>query len=79
MGPSLYNRACAQSLSHVQFFATPWAVACQVPLFMGFSGQEYCSGFPFLSPGDLPGRGIEPSPPALQAHSFPLSHQGSSV
>ena len=47
-------------LSHVQLFATPWTVACQAPLSMGFSRQEYWSGLPFTSPGDLPNPGIEP-------------------
>ena len=45
--------------SHVQLFATPWTVACQVPLSMGFSRQEYWSGLPFPSPGDLPNSGTE--------------------
>ena len=45
--------------SHVQLFATPQTVACQSPLFMGFSRQEYWSGLPFSSPGDLPNPGIE--------------------
>ena len=49
---------------------TPWAVACQAPLSMGFSRQEYWSGLPFPSPGDLPDPGIEPGPPALQADFF---------
>ena len=40
--------------SHVRVFAILWTVACQVPLSMGFSRQEYWSGLPFLSPGDLP-------------------------
>ena len=44
---------------------------------MGFSRQEYWSGLPFPSPGDLPDPGIEPVSPALQADSLPLSHQGS--
>ena len=48
-------------LSHVRFFVTPWASAYQVPLSMGFSRQEYWSGFPFPSSGDLPDPGIEPS------------------
>ena len=39
---------------------TPWTVACQAPLSMGFSKQEYWSGLPFPPPGDLPGLGIEP-------------------
>ena len=43
-------------LSRVQLFATPWTVAYQAPLSMGFSRQEYWSGLPFPSPGDLAGR-----------------------
>ena len=50
--------------------ATPWTVACQVPLSMGFSRQEYWSGLPFPSPGDLPDPGIETRCPALQAESL---------
>ena len=49
--------------------ATPWTVACQAPVSMGFSRQEYWSGLPFPSPGDLPNPGIEPRSPALQADS----------
>ena len=55
-----------QLLSHVQLFATPWTVACQDPLTMGFSRQEYWSGLPFPAPGDLPDPGIESGSPALQ-------------
>ena len=44
---------------------------------MGFSGQEYWSGLPFPSPGDLPNPGIEPGSPALQADSLPSESQGS--
>ena len=51
--------------------ATPWTVACQAPLSMRFSRQEYWTGLPFPSPGDLPDPGIEPRSPALQADSFP--------
>ena len=50
--------------------AIPWAVACQAPLPMGFSRQEYWSGLPFLSPGDLPDPRTEPGSPALQADSL---------
>ena len=50
---------------------TPWTVACQALLSMGFSRQEYQSGLPFPSPGDLPDPGIEPRSPALQADSLP--------
>ena len=46
---------------------TPWTVACQAPLSMGFSRQEYWSGLSFPSPGDLPDPGIEPGSSALQA------------
>ena len=46
-------------------FATPWTVAHQAPLSMGFSRQEYWSGLPFPSPGDLPDSGIEPRSPTL--------------
>ena len=56
-----------QSLSHVRLFATPWTVAYQAPLSMGFSRQEYWSGLPFPSPGGLPEPGIEPGSPALEA------------
>ena len=59
--------------------AASWTVARQAPLSMGFSRQEYWSGLPFPSPGDLPNPGIEPISPALQADSLPLSHQGSPV
>ena len=48
---------CVHSLSCVRLFATPWTVACQAPLFMGFSRQEYWSGLPFPSPGNLPDPG----------------------
>ena len=44
---------------------TPWTVAYQAPLSMGFSRQEYWSGLPFPSPGDLPNPGLEPGSPAL--------------
>ena len=66
---------CAQSLSSVQLFATQRTIACQAPLSMEFSSQEYWSGLPF--PGHLPDPGIEPGSPTLQADSLPLSHQGS--
>ena len=56
---------------------TPWTVACQDPVSMGFPRQEYWSGLPFPSPGYLPDLGIEPASLALQADSLPLNHQGS--
>ena len=49
---------------------TPWTVACQAPLVMEFSRQEYWSGLPFPSPGDLPKPGIKPGTPALPADSL---------
>ena len=59
-----------KSLSCVRLFATPWAVAHQAPPSMGFSSQEYWTGLPFPSPGDLPNPGIEPRSPALQADAL---------
>ena len=56
-----------KSLSRVRLFGTPWTVAHHAPPSMGFSRQEYWSGLPFPSPGDLPDPGIEPRSPALQA------------
>ena len=56
--------------------ATPWTVACQAPLSMGFSRQEYLSGLPFSSPGDLPASGIKPRSPALQTDSLSNKLQG---
>ena len=49
---------------------TPWTVACQAPLFMGLSNQDYWSGLPIPSPGDLPDPGIKPRSPALQADAL---------
>ena len=50
--------------------ATPWTVAHQAPLCMGFSRQEYWSRLPCPPPGDLPNPGIEPRSPTLQADSL---------
>ena len=74
--------ACMLShFSHVQLFVTPWTVAHQAPLSMGFSRQEHWSRLPFPPPGDFPDQGIKPASPvapALQADSlYRLSHQGS--
>ena len=55
---------------------TPLTVACQAPLSMGFSRQEYWSGLPFPSPRDLPNPGIEPGSSAQQADSLPAELQG---
>ena len=59
-----------KSLSCVRLFATPWTVADQAPLSMGFSRQGYWSGLPFPSPRDLPNPGIELRPPALSADAL---------
>ena len=63
-----------KSLS-IGLFATPWTVAHQAPLSMGFSRQESWSGLPFPSPGDLSNPGIEPKSPTLQADSLPAEPQ----
>ena len=55
----------------MSYSATPWTAACQAPLSKEISRQEYWSGLPFCSPGDLPDTGIEPRSPALQADSLP--------
>ena len=70
----VYMLSC---LSRVQLFATPWTVALQAPLFVGFSRQEYWSGLLFPPPGDLSNPGIEPESLTSQVDSLPLSHQGS--
>ena len=58
-------------ISHARLFVTPWTSAHQSPLSMGFSRQEYWSGLPFPSPGDLPNPGIKLGSPTLQADSLP--------
>ena len=68
-------------LSHIWLFVTPWTVACQAPLSMGFFRQEFWSGLPFPPPGDLLHPRIKPmSPvsPTLQADSLPAEPLGSS-
>ena len=55
----------------------PWTVVLQAPLSMVFPRQEYWSGLPLPSPGDLPDPGIKLMSSALQVGSLPLSHQGS--
>ena len=65
--------------SHVLLFPTPWTVAHQASLSMGFSRQAYWRGLPFPSPGDLPNSGTEPASPALQADFLPQSRRGVST
>ena len=62
--------------SPVLLFPTLWTVAHQAPLSMGFSNQEYWSGLPFPSAGDLPDPGIKPRSPALLADSLPTELWG---
>ena len=72
-------RVHAKLLSRVRLFVILWTVAHQAPLPMEFSRQEYCSGLPFPSPGDLPDPGIEPASltsPALASGFFTTSSTG---
>ena len=68
-GAGLVTKSCLT-------LATPRTVARQAPLSTGFSRQDYWSGLPFPSPGDLPDTGIEPGSLALQADSLPTELQG---
>ena len=72
----LYKVNWVKSLSRVLLFVTPWTVAYQAPPSMGFSRQEYWSGLPCPSPGDLPDRGIEPRSPAFQADTLTSESPG---
>ena len=61
--------------THVHLSVTPWTLACQTPLSLEFSREEYRSGLPFPTPGDLPNPGIEPASPVspvLQVDSLLL-------
>ena len=71
---SLLFNMLSRLLSCVQLYANPWTVACQAPLSMEFSRQEYWSGLPFPFPGDLLDPGIKPKSPTMQVYSLPLSH-----
>ena len=70
------KRKKVKSLSCVRLFATSWTVAYQAPPYMEFSRQEYWSGLPFPSPEDLPGPGIKPWSPALEADTLPFEPPG---
>ena len=65
-----------RALSRVQLFATPWTAVRQAPLSMGFPRQEYWSGLPFSSPGDLPDSGTESVSPALACEFFTAEPPG---
>ena len=71
----VYGEIASRSVLY-QVFATTWSVACQAPLSMGFSRQEYWSGKPFPSPEDPSDQGIKPRSPALQADSLPSEPPG---
>ena len=73
---SHHSNVKVKSLSRVRLFVTLWTVAYQTPPSMGFSRQEYWSGLPFLSPGDLPDLGTEPRSPALQANALTYEPPG---
>ena len=64
------------SLSHVRLFSTPWTVAHQPPLSMGFPRQAYWSGLPFPSPGDLPDSVMESASPASAGRFFTTEPPG---
>ena len=66
-------------LSRVRLFSTPWTVAYQAPQSVEFSRQEYSSGLPFPSPGDLPNPGVEPGSPAFQADALPSEPPGKPI
>ena len=70
-----WDHACmlAQLLCHMQLFVMLWTVACQAPLSMGLSQQEYWSGLPIPTPGDLPDPGIEYASPLLAGGFFTTS------
>ena len=68
---SLFSKSCPT-------LVTPWTVACQAALSMGFFRQDYWSGLPFPSPGDLLKPGIKPGSPALKAGSL-VSYEGSRI
>ena len=67
---SVPSKGTVVSISCVQLFATPWTVDCQAPLSMRSFRQEYWSGLPFPSSGDLPQPWIKPGSPALQVVSL---------
>ena len=66
----VHTCVCARTLSCVGLFATSWTITHQAPLSMEFSRQEYRSGLPFPSPGDLHDPGIKPVSPALAGRFF---------
>ena len=67
---------CAQLLHCVQLFVSPWTIACQAPLPVEYSRQEYWNGVPSPSLGDLPDTGVEPKSPALAGGFFTTEPAG---
>ena len=81
-GRQLFVLLLLSCFNCVWLFVTLWTVACQAPLSLGFSRQEYPNGLPYPSPRNLPQPGIEPGYPASsasQGDSLLLSHQGSPI
>ena len=76
---SHHSNVKVKSLSRVRLCVTLWTVAYQTPPSMGFSRQEYWSGLPFPSPGDLPEPGIETKSPELQADALPSEPPGKPI
>ena len=76
---SLLTLKSESEVSHIRLFETPWTVAHRAPPSMGFSRQEYWSGLPFPSPGDLSNPGIELGSPTLQADTLPSEPPGKST
>ena len=73
---SAESQALASMFYSGDLYSTKIHYSCQVPLSMGFSRQEYWSGFPFPFPGDLPKTGVKPGSPALQVNSLPSEPSG---
>ena len=74
-----YSSAILKVPSVSDSFVTPWTLAHHAPLSMGFSRQEYWSGLPFPSPGDLPNPKIEPVSPALAGRFFNTESPGKPI
>ena len=79
MEPAHPEFSSVQLLSHVRLFVTLWTVVYQAPPPMGCSRQEYWSGLPFPSPGDLPDPGIEPGSPTVEADALTSEPPGKTI
>ena len=75
----IIERKKEKALSHVRLFAAPWTVTYQAPPSKGLSRQEYWSGLPFSSPGDLTDPQIEPRSPAYQANTLTSEPPGNPI